>query len=181
MKKSNEIILDTSDEAAQLKTITGWVSKDGRFYGSDESIARFAGCTHKTCECGKLMEKHWLRCEQCRNKSAFERYMKLPFREYAGEPVCLWDDSTYFFSEDDLICYCEDNDIGELNLLFCKPNDWREVDADYWSHNQPDEDDSELPKELKTALDYLNTVLRTLPPQSYSPGEIRTTYKLENY
>ena len=56
----NEMILNTSDEAAHFVTgLSGWVSRHGHFYGNDERLARYDGCTHTVCECGKPCEKGW--------------------------------------------------------------------------------------------------------------------------
>ena len=40
------IIMEDSPEAASIKTVTGWVSRTGRFCGDDERMARFDGSTH---------------------------------------------------------------------------------------------------------------------------------------
>lgn len=173
------IVLDTSDEAAKKVTVTGWLSRDGIFWGNDERAARYSGCTHKRCECGNLMERHWLICETCRHKNARKKYMSLPFREWSGEPVCTRDGSNYFFDEDSLAEYCFENDLTEIELLFCEENKWRPVCGDYWSDDMPSDSDGELPQELQDALDNLNNVIKNLPAQSYSPGKIRTTYRIK--
>jgi hypothetical protein len=175
-----KIILDTSDEAAKLVTVTGWVSSDGRFWGKDERAARYAGCTHSTCECGKLMERAYTKCEDCRHKADIERYNKLPFKEWDGdESVYSHACDKYFFNEEDLVEYCEENEIEpqELRLVICEQNNYNEVESDYWADIMPDDGDGDLPKELQKALDNLNSVIHTLPPCSYYPGKIRTEYK----
>ena len=40
-----KIVLLEDAEAATLKTVTGWVSRDGLFFGSDERTARWSGAT----------------------------------------------------------------------------------------------------------------------------------------
>jgi len=37
---------DSPDSAKYVKNIEGWVSKNGKFFGKDEHIARWDGCTH---------------------------------------------------------------------------------------------------------------------------------------
>ena len=41
-----QIIMEDSPEAASIQTVTGWVSRTGRFWGNDERMARFDGSTH---------------------------------------------------------------------------------------------------------------------------------------
>lgn len=68
---TEKVVMSDSTEAAQLVTITGWVSRTGIFYGNDERIARYAGCTHRPCEtedCGKPTEKTYIYCDDCRHK-----------------------------------------------------------------------------------------------------------------
>lgn len=177
MKSNNQkIVMYESDEAAQVKTLTGWVSREGIYWGDNEHQARWGGCTHKTCECGNMMSKHYLKCDSCRTKSDRENYLKLPFKEYNGEPVVIRDTDTYFFSEDEIVDYLEDNDLKEVDLLFCDAQEWTPISSDVWQDIMPDEEDF-LPEPLQAALDNLNQVIETLLPCSYFPGKVRTTYK----
>ena len=70
MKENKKVIMFDSDEAAQYKTnLSGWVSRDNHFFGEDEHMARYVGCTHRKCEdCGEPTEKGWLVCDNCREK-----------------------------------------------------------------------------------------------------------------
>lgn len=173
-----KIILYDSDEAASIKTVTGWVSGKGIFWGENEHQARWGGCTHIKCECGNLASKSYTHCENCRAKRERERYFALPFREYKGEPVVIWNTDKYFFDEDSIIEYLEDNDETEVELLFCREEKWTPVSSDIWEGIMP-EDEYDLPDELQTALDNLNKVIESLPACSYFPGKERTTYKLK--
>ncbi|MDX5626641.1 MULTISPECIES: hypothetical protein [unclassified Brenneria] len=47
--KTEKIILRDSEEAASIKTVTGWVSAKGRVYGDNEDLARYDGATHQRC------------------------------------------------------------------------------------------------------------------------------------
>lgn len=49
-KQQPEMILASSPEAASIQTVTGWVARDGRFWGDDERMARYCGSTHSICE-----------------------------------------------------------------------------------------------------------------------------------
>lgn len=177
MVTEEKIIMYDSPEAAVYKTgLEGWVSSTGRFWGKDEHMARWEGCTHTTCPCGKIIKNRtYTICEDCRHKKASERYNSMPFREYMGEPVVTWDGDTYFFEEDDLAFYCEENELTEIDLLFCEPIMWSDVKEDYWGDDMPENVD-EIPEELQKALDNLNKVVKSLPPCSYEPGKIRTKY-----
>jgi hypothetical protein len=112
-----KIIMYDSPEAAEQITLTGWISKgkDGQFWYKDEHMARWAGCTHKKCDCGNVMKKSYTMCETCRAKAARERYLKLPFKEWDRvEPVTeSWGDK-YFFNEEDLIEYMMENIVSKL-------------------------------------------------------------------
>ena len=173
-----------SPEAATYRTdIEGWVSSSGCFYGKQEESARYAGCTHLKCECGNIMKRGWNKCDECRNKAAIERYDAFPFREWdRKEPVCTWDGGRYFFNEDEIISFMEDEEEygrTEIDLLICEPNPWRQIDYDYWSDGFAENDDGELPKELEDKIKEINRIIKKLPPQSWSPGKIRTKYKIE--
>lgn len=177
-------IMYDSPEAAEVKTITGWVSsgKGGypsHYYGKDEHMARWAGCTHLKCDCGKIMEKGWTKCDECRTKSARERYFALPYKEWDGkEYVVDWDGDKYFWSEEDLIEYMEENEINEIDLLFCSPIGYSQIDTE--SVASDSHEDWEPTSELEKKIAEFNEYIQTLPPHSWEPGKIRTNYKLTN-
>jgi hypothetical protein len=177
-----KVIMYDSPEAATYRTnIEGWVNSEGRFYGKEEHLARWSGCTHIKCEgCGKpIPVRSYTRCEDCRHKIAVENYNKLPFVEWdETEPVVTWDKDTYFFSLEDLIEFLEDNEMNEIDLLLCEENKWHAIPWDYWSDMMPEGQD-ELPEALEKALKEFNKVISELPTQSYSPGKVRTSYKLD--
>lgn len=180
--KEKAIIIYDSPESAQIKTVTGWVSSTGRFWGKDEHMARWEGCTHKKCECGNLTEKSWTKCESCRAKNNLENYLKLPFKEWDFETP-IYDDSSdkFFWSEDDLIEYIEEyqednNELPSLKLYLCEPQKFFDVSPDYWADIMP-EDMDELPSEIKTALHNFNTVLKNAAPASWVRSKFRTEYK----
>lgn len=177
LKKQENIVMYDSDEAATIQTVTGWVSGDGFFWGENEHQARWRGCTNIKCKCGNITVKSYTICENCRAKATRERYLALPFREYKGEPVVDWDGETYFFDEDSIIEYLDDNDLTEIDLLFCRKQEWNPVSPDIWEDIMPP-DEYELPDELQEALDNLNKVIESLPACSYFPGKERTVYKL---
>lgn len=89
----NEVILDTSPEAAKfVENISGWVSRDGLFFGKNEDAARYQGCSHRACsECGSPAPKGYTACSSCREKKAEARYEKLERAE--------WDEKGALYSE----------------------------------------------------------------------------------
>ena len=93
-------ILYASEEAAKQTTVTGWVSRHGKFYGENEHLARWDGCTHRICGCGNEMERAYTACQQCRSKKHREQYEAMPFKEWDGVAMLvLYGDDTYFQEE----------------------------------------------------------------------------------
>jgi len=186
MEKEKVVIMYDSPEAAEQVTLTGWMSKgtDGRFWYKDEHMARWAGCTHTKCECGNITEKSYTHCEQCRAKSARERYFALKFKEFDptdNHTLAFGDE--YFFSEDAIIDYItehnEDNPddiITELDLLVCEPMGYSHIDSETIAGEA--HEDFEPDSQLEQKIEEFNKYLDTLPAHSWYPGKIRTTYKL---
>jgi hypothetical protein len=172
------IVLDTDDGVAELKTVTGWVSRHGRFYGDNEQLARYDGCTHKKCECGNTMTKGWTKCENCRHNKRLGLYNDFTFEEWDEiKPICTYDGDVYFFDTDSIEDYLEEHELEpkDLKLVICKPNYTREISDGYWEDSLPE--DSDIPKELQIRLDELNKFIKTLEPLSWSPSNVRTEYK----
>lgn len=178
--QEEKIILFDSEEAAKYVTnITGWVSKDGRFWGTDERAARYDGCTHVKCECGNITEKGWLKCDSCRHKADIEKYNSFPFREWdKKEPVYSYAADKYFFEESDLEEYCDEEEVDpkDLRLVLCNPNYLSEVELD--GAELPEDTDLEdvVDKELLAMVAALNDKIRQQNPISYCPGRTRTEY-----
>lgn len=193
MNQNKTKILYSSPEAARVKTVTGWVSSDGRFFGKDEHMARYVGSTHRLCECGTEIQISYLRCDDCQDKIRDSKYAAMPHQEWDGiQAVCLNRDDKYFFSADEVEEYLseleEESDadsipfnreeaIAGLDLVLCEPNYLRQLDfeGDDFPEDQTEED--VCTKELLAKLHELNELVRSHPPISYSPGKYRTTYK----
>lgn len=170
-----QMILDTDHEAATLRTITGWVSRRGIYYGDDERTARWDGCTHIVCECGKPTPKTYAHCDECREKRQRERWLALPLVEWDGEtPICQYGGDEYFFSSDELYDWCDNNAVhpGDLMLVTCEPQYLSQIDTDYWSDDLPE--DGDLPAEVEAALNALNKAIREHgKAYAWSPGKRR--------
>ena len=167
-------ILDTGDEAARYVTnIEGWVDQGGRFWGNDERMARWSGCTHVVCkDCGKPTPKNYIICLDCGEKKAIERYEKKERKQWQGK-YPLYSEATgkYFFDNDELDDYLDDIDgsIESLRLVIYSPNYLRLVEADYLCDDMLE--DGELPADVVEALENLNRVIRAQEPVSWFPGK----------
>lgn len=180
--EQKQIMYDSQEAATYVENIKGWIDKDRRFFGDNkesEHMARYSSCTHRICDCGNVMEKGYSKCPSCRNNASIERYYALQFKEWDGKtPVYSEAHDKYFFGEDEIIEYCEEEEIDprELRLLLSFPNHFSHINCDQWEDIMPEEVD-ELPKKLQEGIDALNKIIDELPPASFSPGKIRTEYK----
>ena len=182
MKTEKQIIYDDENAARFVENIKWWVDINNRFYGNNpdsEHMARWSSCTHKKCECGKLMTKGCTKCDECRTKAEIERYNQLPFKEYNGDLVYSHLADKYFRDSDEIEDYCTDEEIDpkDLRLVFCEPNEFNEINSDYWDDILPEDSEGELPTKLQEALDNLNKVISEMPPASYCPGKVRTEFR----
>jgi len=172
----NKQILNTSDEAAKFATgIEGWVDRYGRFWGKDEYMARWSGCTHAMCsECGRPTPKSYTMCNDCRKKKAIERYNAKKCKQWDGN-VPLYSETTheYFLDKDNLNYYLEDHECTpeSLHLVICEPIYLRQVDEDYFYNKFPKNDN--IPPDVATALEDLNRIISEQEPVGWKPGKYR--------
>jgi len=174
-------IFPESDEAAKFVTgISGWVDREGRFWGDDERIARYCGSTHRHCDCGAVIPRNSY-CKACNRAKDAERYRNAERIEWDEEtPLYSQTNDQYFFSMDELIDFIYEHDIestDDMELFICKPNYFRNIDQDWFSDDLPE--DGDFPKELYDAIDNFNAVINKLGPVSYSPGKFAAIVKLE--
>jgi len=171
-------IMYDSDEAAQLKTVTGWVSSDGFYYGDDEDLARYTGSTHKVCKCGNEHSKTYMMCNECRKEKELERYYNKEFKKWRGEPLYSYESDEYFFSDDALNWYCEDNNASsdDLLLVICEPQFARIVDDDHWVDDLPEDQYlHDVAPKISKAVEALNKIiLEENSVLSWVPGKYRT-------
>lgn len=169
-----EHILNTSDESAKFVTgIDGWVDRNGRFWGNDERMARWSGCTHIACKgCGKPTPKSYSICSDCREKKAIEKYAaRIGLRWDGYRPLYSEATDKYFFNDDELRDHLNGtkDTIESLRLIICRPHYLNLVDEEYLCS---DIDESpELPSDVMEALDALNEVINEQGPISWSPGK----------
>lgn len=178
-----------SDEAASYKTnLSGWVSRDGIYFGSNEHTARWSGCTHKTCEtegCEEVISKNsWTICKACKERSDKENYEKLPVKEWNGEdPIYSDSCDQYFFCLGSVLDYLEElqqpnfeQSVKSLRLVHCEPNYLSQVEVDHWCDDLP-EDEYDLPNKVEEALEILNQAIREEGPVSWSPSKFKVNYE----
>ncbi len=174
---TSKVILSTSDEAATYRTdLNGWVSRTGRYFGADERLARYDGCTHHVCACGALAEKSRIYCDACQANIDAELWGALPLVEWDGQtPLCIYRGDTYFFDIDQVCDYAAENDlkVSELRLLLCKPVCAHELNMDDWADELPEDDDG--PEWLEEAISVFNAAVAAHrdEPLSWLPGNER--------
>lgn len=182
MSESN-VILPGDERSASVKTVTGWVSRLGHFYGDGhdaERAARYDGSTHRICEtCGKVVDRHSY-CHPCSVNRELEKYNSMERRDWNGtDGLYSQVADEYFFDEDSLMSHCEENEIqlSELRLIICEPTYPHLIDpTDEYCDDLPE--DGEVPDEILDAFDKLNEILRqTKCILSWYPGKFAAEVK----
>ena len=176
----SKIIMRSDKEAATYRTgMKGWVSRNYIYFGDNknsESLARYNGCTHVPCKyCGEPAPKAYTACKKCRERKKTEHYNKLPSSKWDGKSPIYSEYAARMFQDiDNATAYAEAYDItlADLQLLLCESIKYRHIDEDYWADCLPDED-SELPNEIKRAIDELNRVLDETYYVAYEPSRIK--------
>lgn len=174
-------IFPESEEAAKFVTcISGWMDREGRFWGDDERTARYCGSTHRHCDCGDVIPRNSY-CAACNRKNDIEKYRTAEKIEWDGKtPLYSQIRDKYLFDKDDLLdlmCESEVSDPDDLELFVCEPNYLSEIESDHWVDDLPE--DGDLPSEVEAALEVLNAVIRKAEPVSWSPGKFAAIVKLE--
>jgi len=171
-----KIILAEDDEAAKFVTgISGWVDRHGNFHGKSEEMARYYSSTHKKCEECKtaIINRGYRCCVDCIEKNDIERYSKLEKKVWNGEVYLHSDrDDVYFADYDQLNDYIDEHqieNIDSLRLIICEPEHLRELDADYWADDLPE--DTELPNSVLSAIETFNASLKDAGIVSWTPGK----------
>jgi len=150
-----------------------------RYFLSENSVRKNLA-THKTCEeCGDTIKVRSF-CRKCSEKKQNENYSKSKFLEWDGKtPLVIYNSDDYFFDEDSLIDYIEENETEDLRLMICTSNYCPNIDEDYFSDEMPENYDtlSDFDKVLVEKLKEINKYISSLKPMSWSQGRFRTEYK----
>ncbi|MBW9332487.1 hypothetical protein FEE59_03070 [Herbaspirillum sp. RU 5E] len=153
-----------SPEAASVQTVTGWVSRDGRFWGKDEHMARFCGATHRQCAQCQAVEIsiNNVYCNSCLELRRIEKYKAMPREQWDGAALLYLDGTDRYFQDpDEAREYANDKGIAfeDLHLIICEPKYASPLDPfDQFEGDLPDGCD--VPYELVKAFDVLNEVIR---------------------
>lgn len=177
MKTEKQIVMYDSEVAASIKTVTGWVSRTGHFWGNDEHMARYDGSTHRTCECGEVIENRSY-CRKCSERKEHEKYLAMPAVAWDGEaPLNLHGTDTYFFDSDSLLDHCagEGCQPKALPLVICVPKYAKVIDAnEHYADDLPE--DGEVPPEIEEAFRVLNAAIQACTtPLCWYPGKQSVT------
>ncbi|RAU43477.1 MULTISPECIES: hypothetical protein [unclassified Pseudomonas] len=181
--RNEKVVMFDSAEAASFQTVSGWVDASGRFWGNDEDMARYCGSTHRHC---KINPEHPIHatngsCEVCRQERMDERFLKMEVRDWAEEPLVIYDTDTYFFDIDSLRDYLIDaeHEPEDARLCICEPNYPSEIDAaDHLCDDLPE--DGELQDDqLIAAFELLNEMIRKSGPLSWSQSSVAARLSAE--
>ncbi len=153
-----------SPEAATYKTgLSGWVNRSGQFWGEDEHMARWSGCTHQLCGCGAVIEKGRGRCRSCQGTKDMVTYHALPVEKWDGTtPLCVFNEERFFFGEDVLDYLADHPEPEEVRICKCKPGYLGQISSENWCDDLPE--DGELPGEVEAAVEALNKVIAAAGP-----------------
>lgn len=185
MGEEDKIVLPTDAEAAEYKhNISGWVSRNGYYYGADEQLARLDGATHKLCEvCGLPFPKNSY-CRECAERKEEESYEKLP-KEVWNNTDCLYSQANdeFFLDRQELDDYCEENscDYAQLKLVICEPVYAQPIDPKelYQDYSAEDDNLPPLPQEVLDIFDELSRKLKSMNLILYwQPGKIAAVVDL---
>ena len=161
--ESKVIMYDSSEAATYRTDLKGWVSRDGRYFGKDESTARWSGSTHKTCACGNIHEKHRIRCQSCQATEDMKKFTSLPVEKWDGvTPLCIFDSDTYFFDDSVLDYIADQPEDEEIRICKCRPGYLHQINEEYWADDLAE--DGEIPDAVSAALDLLNKAIKEAAP-----------------
>jgi len=170
----SKVVMFDSEEAAHFQTgLSGWVSRQGHYWGNDERAARYDGCTHTHCgDCGETVDRGRLICLQCHEIRQKGRYAAMPKEEW-NEVGMLYSDAydKYFSSWGEIEDYADDKEIGidKLRLIICEPQYLPLLSYDYGCDELAE--DGELPDSVEQAIENFNKVIRDAGAVSWIPGK----------
>lgn len=181
--KNTVMIMRDSPEAATYCTgLSGWVSRNGKYYGCDstaEEMARYDGCTHVSCShCGKPCLKTYTACAECRNRLDQERFEARPKQAWDGAAMLYSStNDTFYISPGDAEDALEkDQTLNSLNLIICEP-EFAKIDLDYFIDIIVEDDDP--PQQLLDAVKAFNSAM-SYTPLSWSPGKFALFIESDN-
>lgn len=150
---------------------------NGELYNSMHKT-KMSLVTHYDCDtCGEEFEtegRYYTTCAHCRYKKSMEKYNSLDLVEWDGKtPLYLWDDDKYFFNEDEIHDYCEDNELelSDLCLVLCSKSTFREIDLDIFLDDT--HEDWEPSDEMVKKINEFNEFLKSESTDTWFPTNKR--------
>lgn len=186
MRKNDEVILPTSEQAAIYRTgLSGWVGRHGMYWGDNpdsERLARYASSTHGQCDCGSVCNRGWTKCDPCRNAADAARYRAMPEAEWDGVAMIYSQSQDKYYrtpseAEEELEDEEDGRTLGDLQLIICAPNYARELGEDFFCDELPE--DGDLPNNVIEALEKFNAAIKGTI-LSWSPGRHRLKLEQPN-
>jgi len=154
--------------------LEGWTGQDGLYHEKGvegERRARYANSTHTKCECGAVIQKTRSKCKSCVAQSSHENFLKLEEVEWDGKSMmCLRYDNQFFSEMEEVLEYCEDNDIDikDLELMHCeKQVHISEINIDELNEEYCTEDESlsDFHPEIAKKAEELNRLISETEPR----------------
>ena len=168
---------------AKKESVDLYRGKDHYFH--EKELAEMELAIGQECRvCGKNTGyKSRLVCDACTTRLANEAYNNKPYTEWNGsDALVIYNTDIYFFNEDGLEQYCEENEIDskDLKLMICEKEPVPQFstssfleDSSEWFEEIPNEEeiDEKINKILQEQL--------SLYWISWVQGKYRTTVELE--
>ena len=188
--KQDFIFPESTESAKFVEDISGWVDRNGLFFGKEEMAARYSGATHVRCTgCGNAISKNSY-CNDCNEKKYTRQYLNAPRQEWDGKTPLYSETRDQWYSNiddlaDDAYCFAEENGylidgdydhifvFDKMRLYLGTPTKLSNVDQDYWCDDLAE--DQDLPGEILDALDALNEAIDKVnaeSPCSWEPSKV---------
>ena len=182
-----QILFDSPEAAVYRTDIEGWVDSTGRYFGNDERIARYSGCTHRKCErCNELTDKSRTVCTKCWNEMQVEKYHKMPTKMWDGKAMLYSQSADRYFNdleEAENWLGDEQEILDDLRLIVCEPRYATQIDVENFYCDDMPEDTTiyDTHPELVKAFDELNKVIKNYKqPLCWCVGLYRAIFEEEN-
>ena len=179
MSDEEPMVLYDSAAAAvhETRELTGWWSRDGRFWGPDEHMARYMGCTHQKCEiCGAPVDTRRGRtvCQSCLAGQLRVRYQMLRRGAWDGGPLCEFGGDRFWFDWNDLVHDVANGDVTpDVMLVIATPDSPPVFDAyELLVDHLPDET-TNVPLPIERAMTALNEAIAAEAPLCWRPSDVR--------
>ena len=162
MKVRDKPIILEAEADVEYKQVSGWVTKDGYFFGEDEERARLHTATHKKClrdSTHPIFTKNSY-CQVCYQLARDAKYESMEVVEWDGESyLTVFDDDKFFRDYETLNDYAEELGVAvdDLKLIICEKVGIPQIDVAIWDDLVEEYD--MIPSEILYALEHLNQII----------------------